>query len=454
MFSARSLWSARSAAVAVGALVALAAVIAQGASAAPTVRTTSSDQASTYRLITTAKLTAAARAKGTAAGKRAPVPILPTDKTIGYVHFDGQSASSQRLESAIRAIGKHLGYKVIACDPAGDPQKVRQWGTSLVAQGAGLIMSYQHEPIEFGGVLRDAKSKGALWVNVGEGVTPGALMSQYYADEPVRPTRVRPMAREKDQGQGEEIRRHRCAADPRPGGAAGSAVRPATGKPDQSRHATSGGLDRRQPRSRPRQPGSGHARQRKEADDAAVAQSSPPCGRSATSASRCSLRPPEIARAQSARSCRGPEHRRRQLPASGRGPSTVSSTFLGRSSRGSPLTRRWQTGRGRCRWGSPASWPGMACASAIRTFSIEPPLDVPDPHLLVRLPLVLQGEVGRGVQAMSGRLVSPRSLTILHAPGIRVHRPSVVEWCRSRPARRPESRAAGGGCQSAVLRFG
>jgi ABC-type sugar transport system substrate-binding protein len=150
----------------------------------PTHAKATADQAGQYRLVTTKQGEALALAKAKAAARGIASVALPKHKTIAFIHFDAQSASSQRLYAAIKNAAAYLGYHVIVCDPAGDPQKAQQCGTAMLAQHADLIISYQHEPAEFGSVLKDAKSRGAVWVNVAEGVTPGPYMSQYVANDP------------------------------------------------------------------------------------------------------------------------------------------------------------------------------------------------------------------------------------------------------------------------------
>jgi ABC-type sugar transport system substrate-binding protein len=132
---------------------------------------------SDYAFAGTADDTAAAAEAGRSAA--GPATTKPEGKKIAYVHFNGQSTSSQRVGAGVRGAAEALGYEYVECDPLGDPQKVKECATAMVAQQPDLIVSYYQEAISLGSAVDDAGRAGIPWVALDAPVTPNPGIIQY-----------------------------------------------------------------------------------------------------------------------------------------------------------------------------------------------------------------------------------------------------------------------------------
>lgn len=148
-----------------------------GGTAAPSASEGPAESPTGYQLVTTAADTAAAEKAGAEAASAAAEK--PEGKKVAFIHFMGQSTSSQRIFQGIQDAAAAMGYEVISCDPNADPQKVKECATAMVVQKPDLILSYYQEAIGLGSAIDDARAAGIPWVSVQAPVTPHASLIQY-----------------------------------------------------------------------------------------------------------------------------------------------------------------------------------------------------------------------------------------------------------------------------------
>lgn len=110
---------------------------------------------------------------------------LPAVK-VGILQIIGGIESADRVERAIRAAAKAIGWPVLYCDGRGDPTQMTRCGDSLLDRGANAIVTIGIEPSLIAAPLRKAKRKGVPVIEVSGFVSPSPLYAgRYYPDEPL-----------------------------------------------------------------------------------------------------------------------------------------------------------------------------------------------------------------------------------------------------------------------------
>jgi ABC-type sugar transport system substrate-binding protein len=126
-----------------------------------------------------AKATAAGTADGTKLGKVSS----PPHPTVGYLDIVGGIESADRAANSVRQALKAVGYKMLYCNGAGNPQKWTTCGNTLLSEGAKAIMLTGIDPSSIPSVVKKAKASKVPIVECCGSVGPG-FDAAIYPDEP------------------------------------------------------------------------------------------------------------------------------------------------------------------------------------------------------------------------------------------------------------------------------
>jgi len=141
------------------------------------------DASTAYAYAGTEADTNAARSAGElAAAKAGGSTDLPAAKKVGLILLSGQSASSVRIETAVKQIAQLLNWEVTTCDPDFDTQKLQQCATSILSQGPDLIISASQNPTQVASALQTARDRGIPWFGTLSGGTQVAGFYDYGID--------------------------------------------------------------------------------------------------------------------------------------------------------------------------------------------------------------------------------------------------------------------------------
>ena len=111
----------------------------------------------------------------------AGTPVVLGPKTIGILQQDAQAEGAFRIAEGARVPAEHLGWNVIICDGAGDPDRMASCSDSLLTQGADAILSVAIEPVLVLAQLHRAHAAGVPWITLGSATAPSELITAQYA---------------------------------------------------------------------------------------------------------------------------------------------------------------------------------------------------------------------------------------------------------------------------------
>jgi ABC-type sugar transport system substrate-binding protein len=123
-----------------------------------------------------------ATAAGTAEGKKLGTVSSPPHPTVGYLDIIGGIESADRAANSIRQALKAVGYKMLYCNGAGNPQKWVTCGNTLLSEGAKAILLTGIDPSSIPSVVKKAKSSNVPVVDCCGLVGPG-FDAAFYPDE-------------------------------------------------------------------------------------------------------------------------------------------------------------------------------------------------------------------------------------------------------------------------------
>jgi ABC-type sugar transport system substrate-binding protein len=123
-----------------------------------------------------------ATAAGTAAGKALGKASNAPHPAVGYLDILAGIESADRVANSARQALKALGYKMLYCNGAGNPQKWVTCGNTLLSEGAKAIILTGIDPSAMPSVVKKAKSSNVPIVDFGGLVGPG-FTAAYYPDE-------------------------------------------------------------------------------------------------------------------------------------------------------------------------------------------------------------------------------------------------------------------------------
>jgi ABC-type sugar transport system substrate-binding protein len=124
------------------------------------------------------KATAAGTADGKALGKVSTAPAV----TVGWIDIIGGIESADRATNSVRQALKAVGYKMLYCNGAGNPQKWVTCGNTLLSEGAKALMLTGIDPSSIPSVVKKAKSSKVPIVECCGLVGPG-FDAALYPDE-------------------------------------------------------------------------------------------------------------------------------------------------------------------------------------------------------------------------------------------------------------------------------
>jgi ABC-type sugar transport system substrate-binding protein len=124
------------------------------------------------------KATAAGTAAGKALGKVSSAPKI----TVGWLDIVGGIESADRATNSVRQALKAVGYKMLYCNGAGNPQKWVTCGNTLLSEGAKALMLTGIDPSSIPSVVKKAKSQNVPIVECCGSVGPG-FDAAFYPDE-------------------------------------------------------------------------------------------------------------------------------------------------------------------------------------------------------------------------------------------------------------------------------
>lgn len=123
-----------------------------------------------------------ATAAGTAAGKALGKVDNPPHPTVGYLDILAGIESADRVANSARQALKAVGYKMLYCNGAGNPQKWVTCGNTLLSEGAKAILLTGIDPSAIPSVVKKAKSSKVPIIDFGGLVAPG-FDAAFYPDE-------------------------------------------------------------------------------------------------------------------------------------------------------------------------------------------------------------------------------------------------------------------------------
>jgi ABC-type sugar transport system substrate-binding protein len=123
-----------------------------------------------------------ATAAGTAEGKKLGKVSSPPHPTVGYLDIIGGIESADRAANSIRQALKAVGYKMLYCNGAGNPQKWVTCGNTLLSEGAKAILLTGIDPSSIPSVVKKAKSSNVPIVDCCGLVGPG-FDAAFFPDE-------------------------------------------------------------------------------------------------------------------------------------------------------------------------------------------------------------------------------------------------------------------------------
>ncbi|MCW3018759.1 MAG: substrate-binding protein [Solirubrobacterales bacterium] len=123
----------------------------------------------------------AERGKATASGEAAAVKDGPAvslgKQTVGLIQDTSEAESIQRETQALEAAAGVLGWHVDVCDGQGETAKMASCATTLLNENVTIMVVANVEAAPVQAQMREAKSRGIPWINIGGASAPSPLFT-------------------------------------------------------------------------------------------------------------------------------------------------------------------------------------------------------------------------------------------------------------------------------------
>jgi len=113
----------------------------------------------------------------------AGTPVKLPAKTVGYVNFANGVEAADRVSAATKAAVEAIGWKFIQCDGKGDPTQQSRCGSTLLSQGANVLIVNSVDAGTMAAPLKQAKSKSIPAIVMFGAVPPSPLYGAQFAPD-------------------------------------------------------------------------------------------------------------------------------------------------------------------------------------------------------------------------------------------------------------------------------
>lgn len=133
------------------------------------------------------RLSAAAAAQGTTAGRQAATAgrTAAGRKTVAFLEYTSQAAALRRVATGMKAAAKELGWRFVSCDAGGNAQKVTSCASSFLLSHVDVITSVAIPQALMAGEMRQARAQHIPWISSGGQIPPNENLyagSFYYPE--------------------------------------------------------------------------------------------------------------------------------------------------------------------------------------------------------------------------------------------------------------------------------